>query len=145
MRWPALVRLFGVLLLSSCIPVAGAAAPQARPAPRAVTLGEPFTLAAGATARVGSERTGVTFKAVVADSRCPTDVQCIQAGEAVVRVTVARPGQPAETVEIQTTPSLDHVTAAGYTLTLTRLLPVPNTKRPTRMSDYRATFILAQP
>ena len=142
MRWPALVPLFGVLLLSACVPVAGAAAPQA---PRAVPLGEPFPLAAGATVRVGPERTGVTFKAVLADSRCPTDVQCIQAGEAVVRVTVARQGQPAETVEVQTTPSLDHATAAGYTLTLTRLLPVPNTKRPTRVSDYRATFTLAQP
>ena len=139
MRWPVLVPLFGAFLLSSCAPVAGAAAPQA------VTLGEPFTLAAGATVRVGSERTGVTFEAVVADSRCPTDVQCIRAGEAVVRVTVARQRQPAETVEVQTTPNRDQVTAAGYTLTLTRLLPVPNTKTPTTVSDYRATFTLAKP
>ena len=142
MRWPVFVPLFGVLLLNSCAPVAGAAAPQA---PLAVTLGEPFTLAAGATVRVGSERTGVTFEAVVADSRCPTDVQCIRAGEAVVRVTVARQRQPAETVEVQTTPNRDQVTAAGYTLTLTRLLPVPNTKTPTTVSDYRATFTLAKP
>lgn len=142
MRWPALVPLFGALLLSSCAPVAGAAAPQGA---AAVALGEPFTLAAGGTARVGSARVGVTFEAVVTDSRCPVDVQCIRAGEAIVRVAVAAPGQAAETVEIQTTPSRNQAAVAGYLLTLTRLLPEPNTKERHTPSDYRATFTLAQP
>ena len=34
----------------------------------------------------------VTFSAVVSDSRCPPGVQCIQAGSAVITVSVTRPG-----------------------------------------------------
>lgn len=141
MRWPVLFPLFGVILLASCAPMAGASAPQAP----AVPLGESFTLAPGDTAHVGPERTGVSFDAVIADSRCPTDVQCIRAGEAVVRVVVAGQGQPAETVELQTTPNRDQVAVSGYTLTLTRVLPEPNTKVRSKASDYRATFTLAKP
>ncbi len=34
----------------------------------------------------------LTFVEVVEDSRCPRDVQCIQAGQAVVRIRVLRDG-----------------------------------------------------
>ncbi len=142
MRWSALFPLFGVILLAACAPMVGASAPQA---PASAELGEPFTLAAGATAQVGPERIGITFDAVLSDSRCPTDVQCIRAGEAVVRVVVAVQRQAAETLELQTAPNRDRVSASGYTLTLTRVLPEPNTKVQIKASDYRATFTLTKP
>lgn len=142
MRWPALFPLFGVALLTACASMVGASAPQT---PVTAALGEPFTLAQGDTAQVGPERMGITFEAVVADSRCPTDVQCIRAGEAVVRVAMAAQGQAAEKAELQTTPGRDQATVAGYTLQLTRVLPEPNTKVPIKASDYRATFTLGKP
>ncbi len=142
MRWPALFPLFGVVLLTSCAPMVGASTPQA---PVVAALGEAFTLAAGETAQVGPERTGVTFEAVVADSRCPTDVQCIRAGEAIVRVSVAAQGNGSETVEVQTNPNRDQASVAGYTLKLTRVLPEPDTTKPTKAADYRATFTLVKP
>ena len=120
----------------------GGSAPQA---PVTAALGEPFTLAPGETARIGYERTRVTFEAVVSDSRCPTDVQCIRAGEAVVRVGAAGQEHAAETVELQTTPGRDQAPVAGLSLTLTRVLPEPNTKVQIKAADYRATFTLAKP
>ncbi len=141
MRWPALFTLFGVILCAACAPMVGASTPQA---PVAAALGEAFTLAAGETARVGPERTGITFDAVVSDSRCPTDVQCIRAGEAIVHASVAVPGQAAETVELQTNSNRDQASVAGYTLTLIRVLPEPNTTKPTNAADYRATFTLTR-
>lgn len=142
MRWPLLFPLFGVVLLTACASMVGASAPQT---PATAALGEPFTLAAGETALVGPDRTRVTFEAVVSDSRCPTDVQCIRAGEAVVRVAVAAQGQAAETGELQTTPNRNQTSVAGYTLTLSQVLPEPNTSAPIKASDYRATFIVAKP
>jgi hypothetical protein len=142
MRWPGILPLFGVtLLFTSCVPAVGAA-PQGR---AAVALGEPFTLAPGNTAQVGAERVRITFDAVIADSRCPTDVQCIRAGEAVVRVTVVAQGQTAETVEVRTTPSLNQTSVAGHTLTLTRVLPAPDTRVRHEPANYRATFQLSKP
>jgi len=135
-----------VILLASCASMVGASAPQApTPAPVTAALGESFTLAAGQTAHVGTERMGITFEAVLSDSRCPTDVQCIRAGEAVVRAGAKAQGQAAETVELETTPGRAQVLVAGYTLTLTGVAPVPNTKVRARASDYRATFTLAKP
>ncbi len=142
MRWPALFPLFGVALFAACASMVGASAPQT---PVTAALGEPFTLAQGDTVQVGPERVGITFEAVVSDSRCPTDVQCIRAGEAVVRVVMAGQGQAAETVELQTTPNRSQASVFGYTLTLSRVLPEPNTKTPIKASDYRATFIVAKP
>ena len=131
-----------MVLFTSCAPMVGASALQSPPT---AALGEPFTLAAGQTAQVGPDRTSVTFDTVVSDSRCPTDVQCIRAGEAVVRVVVAAQGQAGDTVELQTTPTRNTAPAAGYTLALTRLLPEPATSAPLKLSDYRATFTLAKP
>jgi hypothetical protein len=45
-------------------------------------LGKEFTLPAGKTARITGESLWVKFVEVTGDSRCPTGVQCIQAGDA---------------------------------------------------------------
>lgn len=53
---------------------------------RTPEAGEPFRLAPGeAVEREGHE---VVFVGVVEDSRCPTDVQCVWAGTARIRVTI---------------------------------------------------------
>lgn len=142
MRWPAPIALCGLTLLAGCAPMVGASAPQAAANP---AFGEPFTLQAGETARVGSDRVGVTFDAVVSDSRCPVDVQCIRAGEAVVRVSVARGDQAPGTVELATAPNRDRAAVGEYLLALTRVLPEPNTTVRITASDYRATFVLSRP
>ncbi len=60
--------------------------------------GQDMLLAAGEHLRAdrGADHELFTFLEVVEDSRCPRDVQCIQAGRAVVRVRVLRDGIPTE-------------------------------------------------
>jgi hypothetical protein len=45
-------------------------------------LGTQFTLPAGKTAIINGESLKIKFVEVTADSRCPTGVQCVQAGQA---------------------------------------------------------------
>ena len=47
-------------------------------------IGESFSLKLGETTRVDDTDLSLKFVAVTQDSRCPRDVQCIVAGEAVV-------------------------------------------------------------
>jgi hypothetical protein len=51
-------------------------------------VGQTFDLRPGQTARVGSDGLLVGFRGVAADSRCATDVQCVWAGDAEVRIPV---------------------------------------------------------
>jgi hypothetical protein len=47
-----------------------------------VSPGNEFTLPIGKTATINGENLLITFEKVSADSRCPTGVECIQAGSA---------------------------------------------------------------
>jgi hypothetical protein len=46
------------------------------------SLGKEFTLPAGKTAVISGENFSIKFEKVTGDSRCPSDVVCIWAGEA---------------------------------------------------------------
>ena len=87
MRWSVACSLSTVLLFAACGALSGGPAPQSSP------LDQPFTLKPGDTVSIGDARVQVGFDRVTSDSRCPRDVQCIQAGEAAVRATVALPGK----------------------------------------------------
>ena len=81
-----------------------------------------------------------TFMEVVEDSRCPRDVQCIQAGRAVVRVRILRGGEQTEetvTVDGQAIP-----TDAGP-LELRSLDPYPDTSVD-QPEPYRLTVRLGE-
>ena len=69
---------------------------------RAVALGEAFSVKVGETVSVTGAGVSVTFTALVSDSRCPVGVQCIQAGRAVISVTVTRPGAASATLTLGT-------------------------------------------
>lgn len=134
-----------VLLLVSLMSAAGISLPEApvvAAAAQAPELEQPFTLKPGDAVLVGPERVEVGFKQVVSDSRCPRDVQCIQAGEAVVLAEVMRSGKARLLVHVKTTPNDASAAVGGFVLTLTNLLPIPLASRPPRPSEYRATFVL---
>ena len=69
---------------------------------RSVALGQTLSLKVGESVSVTGAGLSVTFTAVVSDSRCPAGVQCIQAGKAVITVTVARPGAAPVTLTLGT-------------------------------------------
>src|SRR6476469_460473 len=78
------------------------------------------------TVRIGQEKRAargavrIRFVEMIEDSRCPRNVQCIQAGNASVRVRVSRGGRSQMLVLNTNRPSAD-TTFGGWTFTLTGL------------------------
>jgi hypothetical protein len=105
-----------------------------------VSLDSRFTLAPGASAAIEGTSVQVRFDRVSSDSRCPTDVACIQAGDATVRITIVSDGAT-QSDELHTGAGGPHSTArAGVTISLEELSPQPVSSRPIPPPDYRATF-----
>ena len=110
-------------------------------APDQVTLGETFTLAAGAMAIVRGEELQVGFDRVLSDSRCPRGGQCIAEGEAVIQVWLSKPPRGRAMHELRTAPAADaEAIYEDYRLRLVELAPYPQANRTVRPSDYRATL-----
>lgn len=70
------------------------------------------------------------------DSRCPLDVQCIQAGTVRVSVILDAEGEQKTIVMTQGM----GVVFAGRTVELVSTLPAPNSKVTIRKEDYKFTF-----
>jgi hypothetical protein len=87
---------------TSSAPAGPTTAPQAPTSPpsstpasepgRTVALGQEFLLDVGESVTVADARLTVSYAALVADSRCPIGVQCIQAGNATIAVVVTGDG-----------------------------------------------------
>ncbi|HEX2188860.1 MAG TPA: hypothetical protein VHG51_08185 [Longimicrobiaceae bacterium] len=82
-----------------------------------VRLGQQVTLDEG--------RLVVGFTEVPADSRCPVDVQCVQAGEATVALSVTAAGREPAVLTLRTTVGKDAATYGAYRIELRSLLPQP--------------------
>ena len=93
-----------------------------------------FTLALGETGT--SHGWTITPTALEEDSRCPIDVQCIQAG--TVRVSVRVGSSTSESIVGLTTP----VAIEGGQITLVKVTPDKNSKNPTKPAEYRFSFLV---
>jgi hypothetical protein len=104
-------------------------------------LGQQFSVKSGETVQVEGGLS-VTFVRVAQDSRCPRDVQCIQAGDGVVVFELQHAGDRVET-ELHTAPrsgkSQDSID--GFSVTLVDLAPYPVSTSPTRPEDYVAALV----
>ena len=112
-------------------------------APKTVGLDQPFTLAAGASARVDAENLQVGFDRVVSDSRCPRGAQCVVAGEAVVRVWLSKSPEARGNRDL-TTPNAAEAVYGAYRITLVTLDPYPTVDHTIRPSDYVATLLVTR-
>ena len=127
------------LLLAAC-----ASAPAARtqePAPAEGTV----VLAIGAPKRAAGTDLTVTFEAVVEDSRCPTGVQCIWAGDAAVRIRLAAPDLAPATATLHT--NLDtakETTYGAWKISIQAVTPAPTATGGVRTEDYRLTLLIAR-
>ena len=136
-------RVGSALLAGTLASVLAAACATA--APRAQEPGDTrLTLAPGQTSSVqrpaaegGAVR--VRFDGVESDSRCPADAACIQAGDAVVGITVTAAGGSPSRYELHTTGATS-VVHDGLTISLEGLEPRPAGSRPIRPADYRLTL-----
>ena len=122
---------------------------QAPEAPRAaasasVSLDQPFELRVGRSATVAGEGLTVSFEAVPSDSRCPTGVQCVWAGNAVVQVVLSKDGK-AFGAELNTNLEPTSVDYLNYNVELVSLAPYPTANGGAiSQSQYRATFVVTK-
>jgi hypothetical protein len=88
-----------------------------------------------------AEAFGVTIAlvGVLSDDRCPVDVQCVRAGEAVVRVEL-RTTTETKTVDLESNEGRNEAEIAGREVTFVDLQPQPRSTTPTDPSSYVAVF-----
>ena len=89
-------------------------------------MDDTLTVAVGRSATLDNGRLAVSFVARQADSRCPANVVCVWAGDAVVRVS-ARAGRTTVERELHTGIEPRSLSIGGYTVTVVGLTPYPGT------------------
>jgi hypothetical protein len=104
----------------------------------AVQPGETFSLPVGKTATINGSGTRITFRELREDSRCPTDVTCVWAGDAKIEITISRSGSPDDTKLISLNPPNNVTTSGDLRIRFVGLTPVP------RQSDKSPRAYVAQ-
>lgn len=106
----------------------------------AATLNAPVQLAPGQSAVFDAENLEVKFVGIDSDSRCPSDVACVWAGEVIVRLSVRKDRRPKE-LAIKAAQS---VPVEGFMLTVLDVLPSRASSQPIAPGDYRVTLKVTQ-
>lgn len=112
--------------------------------------GAAFALGAGYTAVIGQDVLRVRFDEVVADSRCPRLVACVQAGDVQLALTVASAGQRPTTYVLGGATDNEgrlfetaEIVHDGFTVRLLQVAPYPeHPDTPLTADAYVATFIV---
>ena len=81
----------------------------------------------------------VRFVELVEDSRCPTDTQCVWAGNAKIKIRVTMNGR-SQDLTLDTNGPKQAATAIGYTIRLIGLTPEPRSNVRINRNGYVATF-----
>ncbi|MGH9873652.1 MAG: hypothetical protein ACRD9S_14480 [Pyrinomonadaceae bacterium] len=111
-----------------------------------VRVGREFKLRVGQSVIVKGTRLRIRFVAVENDSRCPSDVTCVWAGNAAVRLQLGT-GRGSKTVTLNTSKSSSfagEIEYQGYTVKLIGLSPYPRSDRKIVKRDYRATLLVSK-
>lgn len=108
-----------------------------------VNLNSEFTLKIGESASIKNENSTLLVKSLLEESRCPSNVQCIQAGRALFSLTFTNNGK-AEDFNLSTSNSGAESTTkkiGNYTISLVKVSPesFPTTATP-KASDYTLTL-----
>jgi len=109
-------------------------------------LNNPFLLCWNYSIPDVSQNFQVGFKKVVEDSRCPTDVDCVRAGTALVALVFSHNGEIIiDTLgigDVFGTSYSDSTFFAGYKIKLLEVLPAPiSTNQPTE-ADYKVKLLI---
>jgi hypothetical protein len=111
-----------------------------------VQLNEAFSLKVNQTAFIESERMLLNFTNVTADSRCPTDVQCVWAGIGAVSVRIKKDegntSSHLHTIVTTENRFMNFTDSNGimYELELIDLKPYPISTKEIQMDEYFATL-----
>jgi|GEM_PF-1187923 len=148
--------ILSILLATAC--GSGTSPPTTVPNPTAsptmpisISLNTPFTLQVGQKVVLELEPLTITFDTVLEDGRCPSSVQCAEAGFARIVVVVQSAEQSPIVYDMNSEPfykaemglGVNTVTHSGYNIQLLKLDPYPEMIDQTiQLEDYRATFVV---
>lgn len=90
----------------------------------------------GQTRTFDEERLAVGFGTVLEDSRCPTDAQCVRAGNARVGLILQERGEATRSVELNTAENPRRVSHEGYVIEVVGVHPSPTTAGPPDQESY---------
>lgn len=132
-----------LLLITALSPVAACGGPGSPPPDLGLDeLPATVTLAPGEARRVNGIR--VRFESVTNDSRCPSDVVCVWAGNAEVVLSAEdAAGSPPIRVVLNSQIEPRVASAHGLSFTLASLAPTPVSTQPTE--GYRAEIRITAP
>ncbi len=111
-------------------------------------LNDPFLLCWGTTASQTGQNFQVKFDNLVEESRCPTDVDCIQAGRASVALVLTYEGvSKTDTLTIGDffgTTHTDSTLFEGYKIRLLEVQPVPVSTAQPAEADYKVKLLITK-
>jgi hypothetical protein len=110
-------------------------------------LGRPFKLRVGQQVTLRGERLGIKFAAVEGDSRCPSDVTCVWAGNAAVRLDVSVNRRHVKSMTLNTSKGSSFVGEQeyqGYKVKLVDLSPYPRSDLKIAAGDYVVTLLVSK-
>lgn len=89
--------------------------------------------------RFPKSKVSVRFVELIEDSRCPTDTNCIWAGNAKIKIRVSANGR-SQDLTLDTNGPHQAATAEGYSIKLISLTPAPRSNIRINRNGYVATF-----
>lgn len=137
---PALAAFAAVVILAA-MPPAGAQQQVVQ-----AQLDIPFELQWQQEAVIESEGINIRFISFIEDSRCPSDVQCIQAGTATIMLSIEVNGQDAGQPTLVIGDGEDKASAqfGQYVVRLVGLEPYPVSTVETGREDYVAGLVVSK-
>ena len=89
---------------------------------------------------VASSGLTIKFVSLVEDSRCPTDANCVWAGNAKIQVQIGNRRGKSEIFELNTNMGAKGASFGGYAVNLISLTPAPRSNIRINRNGYVATF-----
>ena len=113
--------------------------------PLAALLGCGSSLSGPSKSAALGDPVELRFDGVASDSRCPIDVVCIQAGDAVLRVHARRLPKAEASLVLHTQLSGSSAAFQGFVVALVELKPVPKASESIPPGRYVATLKVTRP
>lgn len=110
-----------------------------------VGTGQDFALNAGQSARITGTPITVTFRSVSQDSRCPSDVQCVWAGDGAIMLGLQSTAVASQETTLHTTLDPKFVDYSGYRIRVVGLAPYPKSTTKISADKYVVTLQVASP
>ncbi|HKR59856.1 MAG TPA: hypothetical protein VJS64_08965 [Pyrinomonadaceae bacterium] len=112
---------------------------------RTTKVGQEFSIKVGEQVNLEGADLALKFVGVPQDSRCPSNVNCVWAGNAEVAVElVHNKCTSALTLNTHSRPPGGEGKVGSFSVKLVKLDPYPHTEKKISPSDYVATFLVAK-